>query len=135
VPPLLIEAKNLKGGRMSKEKEKLFNGGRNIALKTPSHLYQATVDFYRDIVGLESIEKHEPHVVFEFGSNQLWIDDAPHLSQSEIWLELKTSDVSAAAEKLKAPGVIRRDEIEKLPEGFKGFWISSPSSIIHIVSE
>lgn len=28
----------------------------------------------------------------------------------------------------------RRDEIELLPEGFKGFWVSSPANIIHLVT-
>jgi len=112
-----------------------ISGGRNIAIKTPSHLYQANVEFYRDVVGLPLIEKHAPNVVFEFGSNQLWIDDVPHLSQSEVWLELSTEDVPAVAERLEAAGVVRRDDIEKLPEGFDGFWISSPASIIHLVSK
>jgi hypothetical protein len=30
--------------------------------------------------------------------------------------------------------IARRDEIEPLPEGFEGFWIASPASIIQIVS-
>ena len=32
-------------------------GGRNIALKVPPHLYDATVQFYRDVVGLERCSK------------------------------------------------------------------------------
>jgi hypothetical protein len=31
--------------------------------------------------------------------------------------------------------VVRRDEIEPLPEGFKGFWISNPANIIHLISQ
>ncbi|MGH2617936.1 MAG: hypothetical protein ACRDJC_22130 [Thermomicrobiales bacterium] len=31
-------------------------------------------------------------------------------------------------------GVVRRDEIEPLPEGLEGFWISSPASIVHLVA-
>jgi hypothetical protein len=30
---------------------------------------------------------------------------------------------------------IRRDEIEPLPDGFKGFWIANPANIIHLVTE
>jgi uncharacterized protein (TIGR02246 family) len=114
-----------------------FVGGRNIALKVPSHVWGATVEFYRDIVGLKVIEQEPtvpPSVCFEFGANQLWIDRVDSLSQAEIWLELHTSDVQAAAGHLKSAGIARRDEIEPLSEDFEGFWITSPASIIHLVS-
>lgn len=110
-----------------------FAGGRNIAMKVPPHLYEATVQFYRDVLGLKLVEKHSPAVGFEFGANQLWIDRVPGLSQAEIWLELVTNDVSVASGHLQSAGVVRRDEIEPLPEGFNAFWVSSPSSIIHLV--
>jgi len=110
-----------------------FAGGRNIAMKVPPHLYEATVQFYRDVLGLKLVEKHSPAVGFEFGGNQLWIDRVPGLSQAEIWLELVTNDVSVASGHLQSAGVVRRDEIEPLPEGFNAFWVSSPSSIIHLV--
>lgn len=115
-----------------------FAGGRNIAMKVPPHLWDATVQFYRDVVGLKVIEHAPtvpPSVGFEFGANQLWIDRVDGLSQAEIWLELSTSDVEAAASHLKSAGVVRRDEIEPLPEGFAGFWITSPASIIHLISK
>jgi catechol 2,3-dioxygenase-like lactoylglutathione lyase family enzyme len=111
-----------------------FSGSRNIAMKVPSYLYEATVQFYRDVVGLKLLERHAPLVVFEFGGNQLWIDDVPALSQAEVWLELTTTDLAAAADHLQANQVVRRDEIELLPEGFQGFWISNPCSIIHMVA-
>jgi len=111
-----------------------FAGGRNIAIKVPPHQYEATVRFYRDTVGLEQLQNHLPAVGFRFGSNQLWIDRVPGMSQAEIWLELVADDVGAAAEHLDAAGVVRCDEIEPLPEGSTGFWISNPASIIHIVS-
>lgn len=110
-----------------------FAGGRNIAMKVPPHLYEATVQFYRDVVGLKLIEKHSPSIGFEFGANQLWIDRVPGLSQAETWFELITNDVSAASEHLKSADVVRCDEIEPLPEGFHAFWVSSPASIIHLV--
>ena len=72
---------------------------------------------------------------FEFGSNQLWIDRVEGLSQAEIWLELSTADVGAAADYLGAAGVVRRDEIEPLAKNTQGFWITSPASIIHMVSK
>lgn len=110
-----------------------FAGGRNIAMKVPPHLYDATLHFYRDVVGLKSIDTHPSSIGFEFGPNQLWIDRVPGLSQAEIWLELVTNDVSKASKHLSEAGVPRRDEIEPLPEGFHAFWISSPASIIHLV--
>ncbi|MEE4378488.1 MAG: hypothetical protein V2J55_13420, partial [Candidatus Competibacteraceae bacterium] len=70
---------------------------------------------------------------FQFGPNNLWIDRVPGLSQAETWLEVITNDIEAASEELKAAGVVRRDEIEPLPEGMQAFWISSPASIIHLV--
>lgn len=110
-----------------------ITGGRNIALKVPPHLYDETIRFYRDVLGLAVIERLAPSVVFEFGANQLWIDPVDGLSQAELWLEINTDDVSSAASHLKAAGIVRRDEIEPLPQGFDGFWISSPASIIHLV--
>lgn len=110
-----------------------FLGGRNIAMKVPPHLYDATVQFYRDVLGLKEITTHAPAVGFEFGSNNLWIDRVSGISQAEIWLEILTNDIEAAAEELKRAGIVRRDEIEPLPEGFEAFWISSPASIIHLV--
>jgi hypothetical protein len=102
-------------------------------MKVPSHLYATTIHFYRHVIGLTEITSHAPSVGFRFGSNQLWIDDVPGLSQAETWLEVLTDDVAAASKYLKTSGIVRCDAIEPLPEGFQGFWISSPASIIHLV--
>ncbi len=113
-----------------------FTGGRNIAMKVPPHLWDETVEFYRDIIGLEVIEHaptEPPSVCFKFGSNQLWIDRVDGMSQAELWLELSTSDVESAARHLASSNIIRRDEIEPLPEDFEGFWVQNPASIIHMV--
>jgi catechol 2,3-dioxygenase-like lactoylglutathione lyase family enzyme len=115
-----------------------FSGGKNIAMKVPPHLWEAAVAFYRDVLGLRIIEhapadSATPTLVFEFGANHLWVDRVNGLSQAEIWLEVETDDVVAAAAYLKAAGIPRRDEIEPLGEDFPGFWISSPASIIHLV--
>lgn len=112
-----------------------FSGGRNIAMKVPPHLYEATIRFYRDVIGLAPITQHAPDAVFEFGANRLWIDRVPGLSQSEIWLELVTDDVAAAARHLEGAGAVRRDEIEPLPQDMAAFWISSPAAIIHLVCQ
>jgi hypothetical protein len=119
---------------MSEKPAPHFSGGRNIAMKVPPHLWEATVQFYRDIVGLKLIDKHAPAVGFEFGSNQLWIDKVDGISQAELWLELATDDIPGAAEHFKTANIVRRDEIEPLPEGYPGFWIQNPAAIIHMVA-
>jgi hypothetical protein len=57
----------------------------------------------------------------------------PGISQAEIWLEVVTDNIDSAAEGLKDAGVVRCDEIEKLPQDFQAFGVSSPASIIHLV--
>ncbi|MBN8953443.1 MULTISPECIES: glyoxalase/bleomycin resistance/dioxygenase family protein [unclassified Rhizobium] len=110
-------------------------GGIDIAMKVPPHQYQAMLAFYRDVVGLTPITDKAPAVGFELGPNKLWLDEAPGLSQAEIWLELFTERFDQAAERLEKAGVVRCDAIEPLPEGFKGGWITSPANIIHMVRE
>ena len=104
-------------------------------MKVPPHLWEATVHFYRDVLGLKLLDNHLPNIGFEFGSNQLWIDRVDGMSQTELWLELAASDIPAASEHLATAGVVRRDEIEPLPENYEGFWIASPASIIHMVAK
>jgi hypothetical protein len=111
-----------------------YRGGINIAMKVPIHQFDATVDFYGGILALERLERPGPSIAFRYGPNVLWIDPVEHLSQAEIWLELEVDDTQAAAEHLATEQVVRRDEIEPLPEGFDGFWISSPASTIHLVA-
>lgn|SRR5690554_6208426 len=117
------------------DKTPSYRGGRNIALKVPPHLYDETVRFYRDVLNLPAVEDRKPSVVFEFGANQLWIDCMPGLSQAETWLEVVTNDADAAAKHLKSNDIVRRDEIEPLPEGFQAFWVSSPAQIIHLICQ
>ena len=112
-----------------------FRPGRNIAMKVPTHEYDATVAFYRDTLGLTPVEGSDSSVVFDFGGKNLWIDNVAALSQAEIWLEITTRDIEGASEVLSGAGVDRRDEIEPLPKSVDAFWISSPSSIIHLVSK
>ena len=114
-------------------KKAKFAAGRNIAMKVPPHLYEATIQFYRDVLGLNEITKHAPSVGFEFGSNNLWIDRVPGISQAEVWLEVVTNDLDTASALLAEAHIVRCDEIEPLPEGFQGFWVTSPASIIHLV--
>lgn len=114
-------------------KKATFTAGRNIAMKVPPHQYEATIHFYRDVLGLEEITKHAPSVGFKFGYNNLWIDRVPGISQAETWLEIVTDDLESASVHLREAGIVRCDEIEPLPKGFQGFWVSSPASIIHLV--
>ncbi|MCU0633773.1 MAG: hypothetical protein MUE41_02770 [Gemmatimonadaceae bacterium] len=107
-----------------------FSAGRNIALKVPPHAYDATLRFYRDVLGLAPLTTHPPHVGFDFGGKQLWIDRVATLSQAEVWLEIVTEDVAAAAAYLRDAGITRCDAIEPLPEGHQGFWIADPASIV-----
>jgi hypothetical protein len=111
-----------------------FRGGRNIAMKVPPHQFEATVAFYRDVIGLEALEAKSASKAFRFGGCCLWIDRCPGLSQAELWLELQ-ADPTAAAAHLERHGVVRCDEIEPLPVGFKGFWIANPAGIVHLVAD
>jgi hypothetical protein len=112
-----------------------FVAGRNIAMKVPPHVYDATVRFYREVLRLPEIAALAPAVVFEFGSIRLWIDRVPGISQAETWLEVVANELEAASALLAEAGVVRCDDIEPLPPGFRGFWVSSPASIVHLVCE
>lgn len=113
--------------------QRLFAGGRNIALKIPVHEYDETLRFYREVLGLKQLREHLPSIVFEFGTNLLWLDQVETMTQAQIWLELRTPDTKVAADQLDRNDVVRCDAVEKLPEGFDGFWISGPGNIVHLV--
>lgn len=112
-----------------------IDGGINIAMKVPTHLYDATVAFYRDTLGLETFTEKPGIVGFLYGPNRLWIDEVPGYSQAEVWLELFTSDFTEAAARLTAADVVRNDAIEDLGEGFRGGWFFNPAGIVHLVRE
>ena len=69
-----------------------FRAGQNIAMKVPAQDFEATVGFYRDVVGLEQLQSSEGSIAFHFGRLRLWIDRCPHLNRSEVWLQLVTDD-------------------------------------------
>ncbi len=116
-----------------------FEPGRNIAMKIPAHEHEQTVAFYRDILGLEEIapaaREGDKTPRFVFGDRVLWLDCIAGISQAEIWLEIVTPDIENSAEYFAQQGCIRRDEIEPLPDGFSGFWLSSPANIIHLITQ
>ena len=113
----------------------MFSPGENIAMKVPPHQVDDTVRFYEEILGFErTTDPESPSVGFRFGDKVLWIDAVPTVSQAELWLEVRTDDLDAAAAHLDEHGVTRCDDIEPLGD-FPGLWISSPSQMIHLISQ
>jgi catechol 2,3-dioxygenase-like lactoylglutathione lyase family enzyme len=115
-----------------------FSAGRNLAMKVPTHEHERTLAFYRDVLGLRQLAGAAPGsaktAAFEFGDKVLWIDEVSGISQAELWLEIITDDIELAAQYLHDHNCVRRDGIEPLPEGFHGFWLSSPANIIHLIA-
>jgi catechol 2,3-dioxygenase-like lactoylglutathione lyase family enzyme len=111
-----------------------FHPGPNIAMKMPPGEQERLVTFYRDVIGLEVLAAEAHTTVFRFGAMRLWVDRVEALSQGETWLQIQAEDVAAAAEWLAYHGLPRRDAIERLPEGFEGFWIAAPGGMIHLVA-
>jgi predicted enzyme related to lactoylglutathione lyase len=70
-----------------------FSPGKNIAMKVPSHEYERTVSFYKDILSLEQVDSPSTDsyesVAFKFGDKNLWIDKITGISQAEIWLDCR----------------------------------------------
>ena len=59
----------------------------------------------------------------------------PGISQAETCLGVVTNDLEAGSALMAEAGVERCDDIEPLPPRFRGFWVSSPASIVHLVCE
>jgi len=116
-----------------------FSPGKNIALKSPVHEYASVIRFYNEILSLEQLDNHSADpfesVCFAFGDKLLWVDKIAGISQSEVWLEIIASDLEAAQDYLRQEGCHIRNEIESLPATVQGFWLSSPSNIIHLVTD
>jgi len=97
------------------------------------------VHFYEEILGFErkalNPGDENTSIVFAFGDKDLWIDKIANISQAEIWLEITTDNIELAQKYLKAQGCTFRNEIEELPVSVNGFWLNSPSNIIHLVVE
>ena len=91
--------------------------------------------FYRDTLSLSVLRELENTISFEFGSVHLHVERADRHSHPDIWFELITEDVAAGKAYLDQQGVQRRDEIEKLPDGFNGFWVCNPASVTHLVCD
>ncbi len=118
---------------MTAEERPDFRGGRNLAMKVPPHEFERVAGFYREVLGLEVVdEKAGAHVAFAFGAMRLWVDRVESVSQAELWLEINAEDTAAAY--LESAGITRCAAIEKLPDGFGGFWILNPANIVHLVT-
>lgn len=114
----------------------MIKPGRNIALKIPAAEYKPTVSFYRDVLELRELgQASDGAIGFDFGGKDLWLDRVEAITQAEVWLELITDDLEAAAKHFADHEISRCDEVEKLPEGFGGFWIKNPAALVHLVSE
>ena len=111
-----------------------FRGGRNIAMKVPAHQYDATIESYCQM-GIPLLEQSRTHAAFEFGPMMLHVDSVTNLSHAEIWLEFIVSDAKAAAAYAEQTRFVRCDEVEPLRNDFPGFWLTGPSSIVHLVTE
>lgn len=111
-----------------------FCGGPNIAMKIPTGIFNDTLAFYRDVLRLPPASEELRSHVFRFGSSLLWLDPVEGLEVTEVWLEIATSDTAKAAAHLARRGVERCDGVEALPDGFDGFWIKTPASVIHLVT-
>ena len=116
--------------------KKLFEPGKNIAMKVPAHEYETTVAFYRDVLNLTELTPNGEGLSprFHFRGKILWIDRVQGCSQTEIWLEITTDYAAKAARHFEENGIVRCDEIEPLPDSFSGFWILNPGNIVHLVS-
>lgn len=112
----------------------VFTGGINIAMKIPKSRYEATVNFYRDILKLP-VQEQTPDVPtinrshrVQFGPITLWLDCLDNYSKSDLWLELRTTDVEAATTYLQQQGTGTCDELEQIPSTMH--WITDPAGTV-----
>ncbi len=114
--------------------ENTFEAGINIAIKIPKSKYDATVNFYRDVLKFEVKEVQitnptvsKTHSV-KFGANVIWLDCVDNYTHSETWLQLTVPNVEEATEYLKSNGVETCDELEELPKDMH--WITDPAGTV-----
>lgn len=120
-----------------------FTAGLNIAMKIPKAQYDATVSFYRDTLGFDVKEEdvsYAPTVsrthAVRFGPNTLWLDRVDNYSQPDLWLQLHTDDLDAAASELAGVGIHPCDEVEPLENtDSRTHWIRNPAGVIHLLAE
>lgn len=116
-----------------------FEGGVNIAIKIPKSKFEQTVAFYREILKLEIEEKPIKNptvsrtVQVKFGHNIVWLDCVDNYAHSEVWLELKTTNIDNATRHLEQNGVNTCDELEEIPENMH--WIMDPAGTVFILTD
>lgn len=117
----------------------VFDGGVNVAIKVPLDKYDKTIRFYREVLGFEMTSYFHEYTgqshYCSFGTLTLWFDCVNHFSQTDIWLELNTDDITSARTYLLNNGVNFRPELEKLPDDMKGNWMSDPAGVVMILKE
>lgn len=111
-----------------------FSAGVNVAMKLPERLYDQTLAFYRDALGMPVLEERDDGALVQFGPMRLHLDRLPRQSQTDVWLQVLTPDTAAAARHLAGHGIHPCNEVEPLPEGFDGYWIAAPSGTVHLVA-
>lgn len=115
-----------------------FTAGLNIAMKIPSADFDATVTFYRDVLGFDVTEEDPgtPSIsrscAVRFGPNTLWLDRADDAARSDLWLQLRTDDVEAATARLAEAGIGTCDEMEQLSDP-NAHWIKNPAGVVHLL--
>jgi hypothetical protein len=109
--------------------DRAIRGGDNIALKIPSYCYDETVAFYRDTLRLPFAREELGSPGFEFGENTLWLDHVPRYARSDVWIQVRATDVDDVAVRLAASGVPMREEVEP-HDDVPGYWISDPSGVV-----
>ncbi|MBB0229690.1 VOC family protein [Streptomyces calidiresistens] len=121
-----------------------FHGGVNLAMKIPEARYEATVAFYRETLGLPVAEHSStgsPAVTrthsVEFGPITLWLDRVDDSRErAEVWLEVRTDDLSAATTHLARAGTATCDEVEPFDDpDTRAHWIGNPAGIVHLLAE
>jgi hypothetical protein len=109
---------------MTRAASVVLTWGAKVSLNGLPHLWEATVQFDQDALGLPVTEHPPtvpPSVCFAFGANRLWTDRVDTVTHAKVWLEVDASDVPAAARYLQAAGIVRRDLVAPLSEDHEGF--------------
>ena len=117
-----------------------FTPGLNIAMKIPKADYDATVAFYRDVLGFPVTQQDSgtPSIAcsyaVQFGPVTLWLDRADHAARSDLWLQVCTDDLQAAMARLSESGIHSCEEVEQLP-GDNAHWVRNPTGVVHLVQQ
>eukprot|EP01064_Diplonema_japonicum_P039610 TRINITY_DN9981_c0_g2_i1.p2 TRINITY_DN9981_c0_g2~~TRINITY_DN9981_c0_g2_i1.p2 ORF type:complete len:363 (+),score=127.25 TRINITY_DN9981_c0_g2_i1:34-1122(+) len=122
-------------GQKGKLVECRFSGGNNFAIKCPYPKYESTVAFYREVLGLKVVHYCKNCCKIQWNDKMsLWIDCVETICTPVIWLEVSTASTEAARAYLKGrKRVSLRPEVETLPPGVDGFWISPPNDMVHLI--